>query len=85
MAPVPGSYALLDNLEIKIYDSSIINETYKGNNGEIVSITKEGIIVKTKDSAICIKELKPFSKKRMKAIDYVNGIGKDKLIGKVFK
>lgn len=85
LSSLPGSYAELDNLEVKIYDSTIKNEEYKGKCGEIVAITKEGIIVKTKDKAICIKEVKPFSKKRMKAIDYVNGVGKDKLIGKVFQ
>ncbi len=85
LSPNPGSYALLDEKEIKIYDSIDNKTKYKGKCGEIVSVTKEGIIVITNDGSIILKEVKPFSKKKMKATDFVNGIGKNNLIGKVFK
>ena len=85
LSPIPSAYALLDSKEVKIYSSEILEKKYVGECGEIVDITKEGIIVITKDSSILIKEIKPFGKKRMDAFSYVNGIGKDKLIGKVFK
>ncbi len=85
LAPIPASYASLDGSEMKVYESSIKKGDFKGECGEIIDVTKEGIIVKVKDGAIILKEIKPFSKKRMKAYDYVNGVGKDKLIGKVFE
>ena len=53
--------------------------------GEIVDINKEGIVVKTNDGAVVLKTIKPFGKKMMNAKDYVNGVGKDNLIGKVLK
>ena len=37
------------------------------------------------DGSVVLKTIKPFGKKMMNAKDYVNGIGKDNLIGKVFK
>lgn len=85
LCPVPSSNAILDEKEMKIYKSTISSKNYNGEYGEIVDITKEGIIVKTGDAAIILTEVKPFGKKKMDANSYVNGIGKNNLIGKVFK
>ena len=43
------------------------------------------IVVKTLDGTIILTKIKPFGKKLMDANSYVNGIGKDKLIGEVFE
>ena len=85
LSPVPGSNAVLFDNEMKIYESIMNDKKYSGNPGEIVDITKQGIVVKTGDGSITITKLKPFGKKMMDASSYVNGIGKDKLIGKVFE
>lgn len=85
LCPVPSSNAILDEKEMKIYKSTISSKNYNGEYGEIVDITKEGIVVKTGDTAIILTEVKPFGKKKMDANSYVNGIGKNNLIGKVFK
>lgn len=85
LSPIPGAYGILDDKEMKIYSSVISAKKYNGTYGEIVDITKEGIVVKTLDCAIIIKRIKPFGKKEMDAFSYVNGVGRDKLIGKVFK
>ena len=85
LSPVPGSNAILFDNEMKIYESIMNDKKYSGNPGEIVDITKQGIVVKTSDGSITITKLKPFGKKMMDASSYVNGIGKDKLIGKVFE
>lgn len=83
--PWPSAYAVLDNNEMKIYDSEILTKTFISKTcGEIVDVTKEGIVVKTKDGAVILKTIKPFGKKMMSATDYVNGVSKDNLIGKVF-
>lgn len=84
--PWPSAYAVLDNQEMKIYDSEILDKEFSTKTcGEIVDVNKEGIVVKTVDGSIVLKIIKPFGKKMMNAKDYVNGIGKDNLIGKVFK
>lgn len=84
LSPIPCSNAILDNKEMKIYSSVMTTDKYKGKCGEIVDVTKEGIVVLCNDGAIIIKELKPFGKKKMDAYSYVNGVGKKNLIGKVF-
>ena len=84
--PWPSANTILDDNEIKIYDSIIGDRTFNNkSNGEICDITKKGISVKTNDGEIILTEIKPFGKKRMDAVSFVNGIGKDKLIGKVLK
>ncbi len=85
LSPIPSSNAILDGLEMKILESKIGSDTYNGECGEIVDVNREGIVVKTLDGSIILSKIKPFGKKLMDAYSYVNGIGKDKLIGKVFR
>jgi len=85
LSPIPSSNAIIDDNEMKIYASKIIDKKYNGKCGEIVDVLKEGIVVKTGDGAVALTDVKPFGKKRMDANSYVNGIGRDKLIGKVFQ
>ena len=85
LSPIPSSNAILFSEEMKILESKIGNGNYTGTCGEIVDITREGIVVKTLDGTIILTKIKPFGKKLMDANSYVNGIGKDKLIGEVFQ
>ena len=85
LSPIPSSNAILDGQEMKILESKIGNGNYSGTCGEIVDCIKDGIVVKTSDGSIILTKIKPFGKKLMDANSYVNGIGKDKLIGKVFR
>ena len=85
LCPIPSANVIFEGNEMKIYNSSISDKKYSGECGEIVDITKEGIVVKTMDGAIVLTEIKPFGKKRMDASSYVNGIGAKNLIGKVFQ
>ena len=85
LCPIPSANVLLDDVEMKVYHSVISEESYKGQCGEIVDVTKSGIVVKTGDGAVVLTEIKPFGKKRMDAYSYVNGVGAKNLIGKVFQ
>lgn len=86
LSPVPSANCILDGLEMKIYSSIIGDRDFSNKkNGEIVDINKNGISVKCSDGELIITEVKPFGKKRMDAKSFVNGIGKDKLIGKVLE
>jgi methionyl-tRNA formyltransferase len=86
LSPIPSANAILDDLEMKIYSCKIDNNNYPNKKcGEIVDVTKEGIVVKSGDGSIILLDIKPFGKKKMNSYSYVNGIGKDKIIGKVFK
>ncbi len=83
LSPMPGANAIIDGNEMKIYDSKIVDTVYNNVRGEIVEVTKDGFIVCTGDSGILITSVKPFGKKRMDASSFINGVGKDNLIGKV--
>lgn len=83
--PFPASYATLDGKVFKIYSSRIKDNIYATKrNGEIVRIYEDGIGVSTNDSEIIITEIKPEGKRKMTVKEYLNGINKEELIGKVF-
>ena len=82
--PFPGSFAVLNGKIIKIYSGMIGNKT-NGKPGEIKGISRDGIIVNTKDLEFIITELQEEGKKRVTAKEYLNGKNKDELIGKVLK
>lgn len=80
----PGAYAIFEGKRMKIWNSVVLDEYYSQKlNGEIVEITKDGIIVKTGNSTLLITELQPEGKSRMRATDFANGY-KDNLKGKLF-
>lgn len=83
--PFPASYATLDGKVIKVYSSRMKENVYTSKkNGEIVRIYEDGIGVSTADSEIILLEIKPEGKRRMMVKEYLNGIDKNSLIGKVF-
>ena len=85
LSPIPGSFVILDNKEMKVYDSIISDKKYNNKCGEITNIYKNGIGVSTSDGEIILTDIKPFGKKRMLASSYINGIDKNNMIGKEFK
>lgn len=83
--PFPVAYATLDGKVMKLYASSIKDNVYTSKkNGEIVRVYSDGIGVSTRDSEIVITEIKPEGKRKMSVKEYLNGIDKESLIGKVF-
>ena len=83
--PFPVAYANLLGKVVKIYSSRIKENVYtEKQNGEIVRIYDDGIGVSTKDCEIVLTEIKVEGKKRMLVKDYLNGINKEELIGKIF-
>ena len=84
LSSIPSAYAILDNEEVKIYNSKIGNSK-PSTPGKITNIYKDGIGVSTLDGEIIITDLKIFGKKRMLAKDYLNGVDKEKLLHKSFE
>ena len=83
--PYPAAYCFLEGKRIKIYAVDILDEKLKSDYkcGQIVRVDKDGIICATLDGFIKIKELAVEGKKRCLAKDYLNGVNKIELIGKV--
>ena len=72
--PFPGSYALLNDKMVKIYDVELSNEVYPNTiPGEIVKIDGNGIVVALLDGSIIIKSLQMEGKKKTDVKDFVNG------------
>lgn len=80
MYPFPVAYTTLNDEIIKICESKIGDKT-TGKIGEIIALYDNGIGVKCSDKEIIITKLKPSGKKEMQAKDFINGRGKDKLLG----
>ena len=78
--PFPTSYTTLNGEIIKICESRI-GEKKNGECGEIVSVYEDGLGVMCQDKEVIISKLKPAGKKEMSARDFVNGRGKNKLLG----
>lgn len=71
--PFPGAYGTLENGEkIKIWKTEK-TDAKSGEPGEILSASKEGILVKCGDGAVYIKELQTEGSKRMDAAAFLNG------------
>lgn len=82
----PGAYAIMDDKRIKIWNSYITDKVYNNLiNGEVSNIYKDGIGVKVSDGEIVITDMQLEGKKRMLASNYLNGIDKNILKGKILK
>lgn len=84
LSPYPGAYSILDSKRFKVFSSRIEESHINAKPGTIIDISKDGIIVKTKDSAIKILELQIEGKKKMTSKEYLNGINKEEILNKVF-
>ena len=80
----PVAYTYLDGKRLKVWSSRIGDSDKMGENGQIINIYKDGIGIRVNDGEIILTEIQPESKKKMKASDYLNGLGdsKKELIGK---
>ena len=77
LSSIPGAYTYLNGKILKIYSASILDKEYKGKNGQIVDVTRDGLVVKVKDGSLLITDIKIEGKGRVLVKDYLNGI-KDK-------
>lgn len=74
--PYPGTYFKLDNLEIKVIKASFL----KGDNfvPKKIKYDKKRMQIGCLDGYINLEIIKPFGKKEMPIISYLNGCKKDK-------
>lgn len=72
--PAPNAYTIYEEEVLKIWKVQKIEQIYEtASFGEIVEVTKKGIIVKTADSALLICELQARGGKRMSCDAYMRG------------
>lgn len=80
----PGAYSVLEGKQIKLWTSKIYDNKLDVKPGTIISLDKEGMLVKTNDSGILITELQVSGKRKTHIKDFINGIKKEDYIGKIF-
>jgi len=81
----PGAYCLYEGKILKVWKCLKTDNLFPTHfDGQITTIYKEGIGVKVSNGEIILTEVQPEGKKKMSAIDFVNGLkNKDELIGKI--
>lgn len=78
--PWPKAYTIINDLEVKIVECYIGEKDSNFSSGTICELSKDKIGICTKDKVIYITKVKPFGKKEMPALDYINGLNKDKVL-----
>lgn len=73
--PYPLAYFKLNNLDIKVLEASFIEKNVN-EIGKVIFEKKE-MFVTCKDGLISLKRVKPFGKKEMDIVSYLNGIKKE--------
>lgn len=83
----PGAYCLLDGKILKVWESYVTENYYPELfNGQITAIYRGGFGVKVSNGEIVFTEVQLEGKNKMRAIDFINGIGnKEQLVGKVLE
>lgn len=74
LSPEPGAYTYFREGLLKILDAEASQDSVEGEVGSVVKIDKKvGFAVKTGEGILWVLEVKPENKKRIKAIDFING------------
>ncbi len=83
----PGAYTTYEGKILKVWASRIgSNYDPMKNNGEIINTYDDGFGVKTSNGEIVITMVQPEGKKKMSAIDFINGEkNKGSMIGKILR
>ena len=59
---------------IKVLETQVLNETFEGNFGDFVNISKSGVDVKTGEGTLRLIRIKPEGKGEMSATDWSRGL-----------
>jgi methionyl-tRNA formyltransferase len=74
LQPWPNAYINRNGKNIQILETEVNRDIELTDKiGEIISISRDGVVVNCKNSAITIKTVKPESKGMMRASDFING------------
>ncbi len=71
LSPWPGAETSWRGMELKVYKTVL--ETRKGNAGEVLEISKQGVVVAAGVDSLRLIEIQPPGKKKMGAYDFILG------------
>jgi methionyl-tRNA formyltransferase len=77
--PKPGAFTTLNGTDIKLFGARIVSEkslqgAEPGEPGEVIAV-QEGIIVSCGDGPICIRDVQPSGRTRMRSSEWARGRG----------
>jgi len=78
--PWPLAYVMINGIEVKLIDCYIGEKESTLSPATICELNKDSIGISTKDKIIYVTKVKPFGKKAMDAVDYINGLQKEKVL-----
>ena len=84
LSPWPLANFLLNDQEIKVIDAEFRTKN-NPKAGVASEVNKDTLGIECLDGIIYLKMIKPFGKKEMTIKDYLNGINKEKILGRVVK
>ncbi|NLM06278.1 MAG: methionyl-tRNA formyltransferase [Tissierellia bacterium] len=73
LVPWPSAYSYYQGDQFKIHSAVSVDTTKEGQAGEILDISKEGIIIKTGDGAIKVNEFQMPGERKMTVSEYLVG------------
>ncbi|MGT2716665.1 methionyl-tRNA formyltransferase [Streptococcus respiraculi] len=82
MYPWPVAHTLLNGERFKIYEASLAEGS--GQPGEIIALSKKGLLIATGEGAIALKTVQPAGKPKMGIADFLNGFGRKLAVGDRF-
>ena len=82
MYPWPVAHTLLNGERFKIYEATPVEGA--GQPGEILAIRKKELIVAAGEGALSLKTVQPAGKPKMTIVDFLNGLGRQLLVGDFF-
>lgn len=71
--PWPSAYTRLNGKIIKIWHAEVLDEEYEGLCGQVVSVEKDRLLIKTGKGTLAVCCLQPEGKKRMDADAFLRG------------
>lgn len=72
--PFPGAFCYHNGKMLKLCESRLCrNEVKDAKVGEVIELSKDGILVKCREGAVLLTKVKPEGKGEMSAFDLING------------
>jgi len=81
--PWPKAYTIINGNEVKVLECFVSDKQSTLSSGTICEINKDNIGICTKDKVIYITRVKPFGRKEMPCLDYINGLNKEKVLNSI--
>lgn len=81
----PGAYCFFNGKVLKVWESYVTNNYFQeAFEGEITALYKDGFGIKVNNGEIVFTVVQPEGKKKMKTIDFLNGLkNKENIVGKI--